>query len=102
MDKLLELLYSQRQFSALAGYSLDISKIYLGSVNVYAWRIAAYNQLGQMDLVRSTIESAKQIFDEAEIRMLDEKLASISGVICPSKKENLMCGDNPNLHGNRE
>ena len=38
-----------------------------------------------MDLVRSTIESAKQIFDEAEIRMLDEKLASISAVICPSR-----------------
>ena len=86
MDKLLELLYSQRQFSALAGYSLDISKIYPGSVNVYAWRIAAYNQLGQMDLVRSTIESAKQIFDEAEMEMLDEKLASISGVICSPKR----------------
>ena len=101
MDKLLELLYSQRQFSALAGYSLDISKIYPGSVNVYAWRIAAYNQLGQMDLVRSTIESAKQIFDEAEIRMLDKKLASIGDVICPSKKKDTMCSDNLNLYSER-
>lgn len=77
MDKLLELLYSQRQFSALIGYSIDILKIYPGSVNVYAWRIAAFRQQGQMDLVKSTYETASSIFDSDEVKMLEEKLESI-------------------------
>ena len=77
MDKLLELLYSQKQFSALIGYSMDILKIYSGSVNVYAWRIAVFRQQGQMDLVKTTYETASSIFDEDEIKMLDEKVESI-------------------------
>jgi len=77
MDKLLELLYSQRQFSALIGYSMDILKIYPGSVNVYAWRIAAFRQQGQMDLVKTTQETAASMFDEEEIRMLDDKVNRI-------------------------
>lgn len=77
MDKLLELLYSQRQFSALIGYSMDILKIYPGSVNAYAWRIAAFRQQGQMDLVKTTQETAASMFDEEEIRMLDDKVNRI-------------------------
>lgn len=42
MDKLLELLYSQRQYSTLLGYSMDILKIHPESVNVYAWRMVAF------------------------------------------------------------
>lgn len=86
MDKLLELLYSQRQFSALIGYSMDILKIYPGSVNVYAWRIAAFRQQGQMDLAKATIEAAEQLFDEAEIKMMEDKLRTISVVIPVSKR----------------
>lgn len=97
MDKLLELLYSQRQFQALIGYSMDILKIYPGSVNVYAWRMAAYKQLGQMDVVRSDYAAAKQIFDEAEIRMLDEKLATINPIIHSSKKIKFIGGGDKNL-----
>ena len=77
MDKLLELLYSKKQFTALIGYSIDILKIYPGSVNVYAWRIAAFRQQGQMDLVKSTYETASSIFDSDEVKMLEEKLESI-------------------------
>lgn len=80
MDKLLELLYSQKQFSALVGYSIDILKIYPGSVNVYAWRIAAFRQQGQMDLAKTTNETAASIFDETEMKMLEEKLNNILAV----------------------
>lgn len=78
MDLLLELLYSQRQYQALAGYSMDVLKIYPGSVNAYAWRISAFKQMGQMDLVKATFETANNIFDDEELSMLKSKIENIA------------------------
>lgn len=77
MDEFLELLYSQHEYSMLTKYSTDIIKIYPGSVNVYAWRIAAFKKQGQMDLAKITIASAKELFEDDELKMLKEKVASI-------------------------
>lgn len=77
MDMLLELLYLQKDYSTLINYSMDIIKIFPGSVNVYAWRIAAFRQKGQMDLIKATMDTARNIFDKDEMKMLDDKLQSI-------------------------
>lgn len=80
MDKLMELLYAQREFAMLIGYSMDILKIYPGSVNVYAWRISAFKQQGQMDLVKNTMEAARNLFDETELQMLEDKINTIASI----------------------
>ena len=80
MDKLLELLYSQRQYSTLIGYSMDMLNIYPGSVNVYAWRIATFRKQGQMDIVKSIYEQATSMFDKDEMEMLENKLEKITSV----------------------
>lgn len=78
MDYLLELLYNQRKYDSLIAYSLDILNIYPGSLNTYAWRVSAFRQQGQMDLMKATLNAANSLLDEDEQEMLAEKIESIA------------------------
>lgn len=77
MDYLLELLYNQRKYDSLIAYSIDILNIYPGSLNTYAWRVSAFRQQGQMDLMRATLNAANALLDDEEQNMLAEKIESI-------------------------
>lgn len=89
MDMLLELLYSQKKYTNVIGYSMDILKIYPGNLNTYAWRIAAFKQLGQWELMKTTMDAAYSLMDAEERAMLEERVKVLTTTLESGRRSRL-------------